>query len=393
MGLKGTIDMTYIIHANLVLETGILWDGVLEINQGRILNYGQLSDLPVPQGAAVIDAKHSYVGPGFVDIHVHGGNGHFLYQEPEQAAQHFLAHGETTILAALYYDLSKAEFRDAIERVKAAMRDARGAARAIAGFYMEGPYMNPKYGACAEKNKWRGEIQKSDYQELVDDAGRLAKVWAIAPEREGIPAFLEYVKSVNPDAVFAVGHSEATPEQIRLLKSYGLRLQTHSMDATGRICRYAGTRGCGPDEACLLDDDMYAELICDSRGIHVNPDLIRLILKVKGTGRTILITDSFVSEASPAAEFQNVKDLVFDANGQLNGSKLTMNMACRNIMTYTNCGIAEAFRMASLNPAKALGMEQSIGSIARGKIANLVFVDDKFEVNQVILGGEIWKDE
>lgn len=391
--LKGTVGMTYIIHANLVLENGILWDGVLEMEQGRIRSFGRASERSIPESASVIDAKGSYVGPGFVDLHVHGGNGHFLYREPEQAARHFLAHGETTILAALYYDLSRAEFCEAIERVQTAMQSARGASRAIAGFYMEGPYMNPKYGACAEKNQWRGEIRKSDYQAIVDAAGRLAKVWAVAPEREGLTPFLEYAKSVNPDAVFAVGHSEATPEQIGLLKPYGLRLQTHCMDATGQISRYAGTRGCGPDEACLLDDDMYAELICDSRGIHVNPDLMRLIRKVKGIDRTILITDSFVSEASPAAEFQHIEDLVFDESGQLNGSRLTMNVACRNSMTHTNCGIVEAFRMASLNPARAIGMDRSIGSIARGKIANLVFVDDKFEVNQVILGGEIWKDE
>lgn len=391
--LKGTVGMTYIVHANLVLENGILWDGALEMEQGRIRNFGYAQELSIPEGASVIDAKGSYVGPGFVDLHVHGGNGHFLYREPEQAARHFLAHGETTILAALYYDLSKAEFCDAIARVLTAMHGARGASRAIAGFYMEGPYMNPKYGACAEKNKWRGEIQKSDYQAIVDAAGRFAKVWAVAPERDGLASFLEYAKSVNPDVTFAVGHSEATPEQIGRMKPYGLCLQTHCMDATGRINPYAGTRGCGPDEACLLDDDMYAELICDSNGIHVNPDLMRLILKVKGIDRTILITDSFVSEKSPAAEFQHIEDLVFDESGQLNGSRLTMNVACRNIMTHTNCGIAQAFRMASLNPARVIGMDRSIGSVARGKIANLVFVDDKFEVNQVILGGEIWKDE
>lgn len=384
---------TYITNARIVLETGILWNGVLVIEQGHILEFGHASEIPIPGDAIVIDANDHYVGPGFVDIHVHGGNGSFFYQNPEKAARHFLAHGETTILATLYYDLCKADLCAAIERIKTAIFDAQGASRAIAGIYMEGPYMNPKYGACAEKNKWRGSINPSDYKELVDIAGSFVKVWAIAPEREGLAHFLEYVKSINPNAVFAVGHSEATPEQIEAVKHYGLRLQTHCMDATGQICKYAGTRGCGPDEACLLDDDMYAELICDSRGIHVNPNMMRLVLKVKGVDHTILITDSFVSEASPATVFQHTEDLVFDGNGQLNGSKLTMNVACRNIMTHTHCGIADAFKMASLNPARVIGMDCEIGSIELGKVANLVFVDDKFEVIQVILGGKIWKDE
>lgn len=385
--------MTYIINARIVLETEILRDGVLVMDKGRILEFGRAFEIPVPEDAVVIDAQDHYAGPGFVDIHVHGGNGYFFYQNPEKAAGHFLAQGETTLLATLYYDLNKTDLCAAVERIKTAVSGAQGASRAIAGIYMEGPYMNPKYGACAEKNQWRGSIKQSDYKELVDIAGAFVKVWAVAPEREGLPAFMEYVKSVNPNAVFAVGHSEATPEGIEAVKHYGLHLQTHCMDATGRICKYSGTRGCGPDEACLLDDDMYAELICDSCGIHVNPDMMRLILKVKGIDHTVLITDSFVSEAHPASVFQHAEDLVFDENGQLNGSRLTMNVACRNIMTHTHCGIVDAFKMASLNPAKVIGMDYEIGSIACGKAANLVFVDDRFEVSQVILGGEIWKDE
>lgn len=384
---------TYITNARIVLETGIIWDGVLVMDQGRILEFGHAHEIPVPEDAIVIDAQDRYVGPGFVDIHVHGGNGFFFYQNPEKAARHFLSQGETTILATLYYDLGKADLCAAIKRIKTAVTSAQGAERAIAGIYMEGPYMNPKYGACAEKNQWRGNIRRSDYEELVDTAGSFARVWAVAPEREGLTPFMDYVKKVNPNAVFAVGHSEATPKQIDTVKHYGVHLQTHCMDATGQICKYAGTRGCGPDEACLLDDDMYAELICDSCGIHVNTNMIQLVLKVKGIDHTVLITDSFVSEARPASVFQHAEDLVFDENGQLNGSRLTMNVACRNIMAHTHCGITEAFIMASLNPAKAIGIESEIGSIACGKAANLVFVDDRFEVSQVILGGEIWKDE
>ena len=391
--MSKTMAATYIKNARIVLETGVLSDGALLLEDGRIRDFGRAGEFAVPDGANVIDAQDRYVGPGFVDIHVHGGGGAFFYQNPERAVKHFLAHGETTILPTLYYDLGKAELCAAIERIKAYAGGGDAAARAVAGLYMEGPYMNPKYGACAEQNKWRGAIRPADYGQLVDTAGTFAKVWALAPEREGIMPFMEYAKRVNPDVVFAVGHSEASPEQVGRLKKYGLRLQTHCMNATGRAGRYAGTRGCGPDEACLLDDEMYAELICDSCGIHVDPYMMRLILKVKGGDRVVLITDSYVSEKPSAPEFRRVEDLVFDDNGQLNGSKLTMDVACRNMMAHTRCGIADAFKMASLNPAKAIGMADSIGSIARGKTANLVFADDAFQINQVILGGKIWKSE
>lgn len=134
---------------------------------------------------------------------------------------------------------------------------------------------------------------------------------------------------------------------------------------------------------------MYAELISDSRGIHVHPEMQQLLLHAKGIHRTVLITDSTVHDNPTPAEYAHVKDLNFDHNGGIAGSKMTMDLACRNIMTNTNCGIAQAFQMASLNPARAIGMDREIGSIEAGKIADLVFVDDKFNVQQVMLSGKL----
>ena len=381
--------MKYIVNSKLVLETGIEWDGVIAVENGRIVSFGSKSEINIPADAECIDAKGMYVGPVFVDIHVHGGNGHFFFTDPERTAAHFLSHGETTILPTLYYDLDKQRFAEAIDCVKAAM--GNGAGKAIGGFYMEGPYMNPKYGACADRNQWKGEIRKEDYQPIVDRAGVFAKVWAVAPEREGLEPFMEYARTVNPDVQFSVGHSEASPAQIRKLKRFGIRLQTHCMDATGRVEKWLGTRACGPDEACMLDENMYAEMICDSMGIHVNPEMHRLILKTKGIDKVVLITDSYHSDEQSPEDLAHISDLVFDHNGNLNGSKLTMDVACRNVMHHTNCGIAQAFQMAALNPARAIGMDDEIGSIEVGKRANLVFTDDMFHVERVILEGEVWQ--
>lgn len=379
--------MIAIKNAKVVLEQGILFDGVILIEGDRILSVGSAADAVIPAEAQCVDAKGKYVGPGFVDIHVHGGNGHFFYSEPEEAAAHFLSHGETTVLATLYYDLSKDEFLESVRRVKAAM-ESGDAAKAIGGFYMEGPYMNPKYGACPDKNKWRGAIVREDYQQILEEAGEYAKVWAIAPEREGIEPFVRDAKAAYPGTVFAVGHSEASPAQIYKLRKHGLRLQTHCMDATGRPEAMTGTRSCGPDEACMGDRDMYAEIICDSCGIHVHPDMIRMILENKGVERIILISDSFVSYEDSPEHLRHIEDLVFDSNGLLNGSKLTLDIACRNMMAHTSCGICQAFLMASRNPARVIGMEHEIGSIEAGKKANLVFVDDMFHVEKVMLNGK-----
>ena len=377
--------MIAIRNANVVLEHSILHNGVILIENGRIHSIGKADDVEIPEAATIHDANGLFVGPGFVDIHVHGGAGNFLYAEPDAAGRHFLSHGETTVLAALYYDLSKDEFLTAIETVKKAMES--NPAGNIAGFYMEGPYMNPKYGASPEKNKWRGHIRRDDYKEIVEAAADLAKVWAVAPERDGIESFVQDVKRIDPKAVFSVGHSEATPDEVRRLKRYGLNLQTHCMNATGRRNHCAGVRSCGPDEACFLDDEMYAEVICDSLGVHVEPDLLRLIIHVKGVDKVVLISDSYVSTEPTPDEYRHVTDLQFDANGNLCGSKLTLDMACRNLLRHTGCDMVQAFLMASRNPARVIGLDDEIGSIEAGKKANLVLVDELFTVKQVMLEG------
>lgn len=378
--------MIAIYNANVVLEHEILSGGVILTENGRITAIGNADEIQIPQNAERFDAKGAFVGPGFVDIHVHGGNGHFFYQSPIEATKHFLSHGETTVLPTLYYDLSKPEFLDSIDRVRTAMEQEK-LGSAIGGFYMEGPYMNPKYGASPEKNKWKGEIRAEDYADVVERAGTAARVWAIAPEREGIEPFLAKARAVNPSVMFAVGHSEATPTQVRRLKKYGLGLQTHCMNATGRPACAGGTRSCGPDEACLLDREMYAEVICDSQGIHVEPDLLRLILQVKGVDHTVLISDSYVSNEPTPPEFAHITDLQFDANGGLCGSKLTLDVACRNMMKHTGCTMIEAFLMASRNPARAIGIDREVGTLEIGKRANLVVVDGEFNVQSVMLDG------
>ena len=419
--------MKLIRNVNLILEYQIQYNGAILVRDDRIIAAGTeaeveaaaseiaasaavASEIVASEAAAsaaapddgimqVIDGQSLYAGPGFVDIHVHGWGQHYLYEDPAKLVQHFLSHGETTILPTLYYDQTKEEMLAAIGRIRKVMEKAAGEnpadgpfpERTIGGIYMEGPYMNPAYGALADLNVWKGPILAEDYVPLVDAGGEAIKIWAVAPEREGLAEFMTYARKQNPQVSFSAGHSEATPDQVRALKPYGLCQQTHTMNATGRPETIRGTRRCGPDEACLLDDDMFAELISDSGGIHVDPDMQRLILKVKGPDRIILITDSMVSAESNPPQFAHFTDLLFDHNGDLSGSVLTMDRACRNMMVHTGAGLPEIFRMGSLNPARSIHMDQEIGSIRPGKKANLVFTDDRLTVHKVMLEGEFFE--
>jgi N-acetylglucosamine-6-phosphate deacetylase len=378
---------TLIENVQIVHERGILWDSDLLIKDGVIADFGKHGTLGVSADTYRIDAHGNYIGPGFIDIHVHEGDKYSTCHQTKMAAEFFLEHGTTSILATPVYTMDYDEFLLSIKEIKAAMPEAEN----VRGMYLEGPYMNPKYGAYADSNPWRHPIDEREYKSLVDEAGEYAKVWAIAPEREGILQFLEYAKKVNPDTVFAVGHSEALPEEIYSLGRYKPTLATHVSNATGRRTGGFGVRGCGPDEYCLTDPDMYAELICDSQGIHVRSDWQRLLIHSKGIHRVILITDSTYSECPNPPKYAHITDLSYDENGNIAGSKITMDQACKNIMTHTTVGIAGAFIMASTNAARLLGMYNERGSIERGKIADLTVVNDRFDVKNVILSGEVVK--
>lgn len=379
--------MKAIINANVVLANGILWDGAILISDGKIVSVRSRREAYIPDDAEIIDAGGAYVGPGFVDIHVHGGNGFSTHKDVEKASEYFLKHGTTSILATTVYYMDKEQLITAFRTVRKAMDS--GNARTVKGIYAEGPFTNPKYGAHSDTNPWRFGVKPEDYEDMVDEAGDCIKVWTVAPEREDLLPFLEYAKKINPDVVFAVGHSEATPIQIRAMGKYRPELMTHAMCATGRQPVSAGTRGYGPDEYCFKEPEMYAELISDSCGIHVHPEMQQLLLHNKGVEKVILITDSTIHNNPVPENLRHIQDLNFDPTGGIAGSKLTMDSACRNIMTHTNCGIAQAFMMASLNPARVLGMDDEIGSIETGKKADLVFVDDKFNVKKVMLEGEL----
>lgn len=380
--------MLAIKNAELVMHDHLIPDAVLLIEDGRICTFGEMRTTPIPDGCEIVDAQGAYVAPGFIDIHCHAGGEHWFYDDPIAAAVVSLSHGTTTVLPTLYYDMDQAQLVESIRKIQNAMHQPGGAN--IGGFYMETPYMNPKYGSNSDRNAWKGAIRRQDYMPLLEAAGTDAKVWVVAPEREGIEEFIRDAKKVNPNVRFSVGHSEATPQQVEKLMPYGLCIGTHHTNATGTLAKYGGCRGVCVDEAVNYNRDIYAELICDSRGIHVNPYMLRLIRRIKGDDRIMLISDACYYPGSKPEGYEDVTDLCFDHMGGIAGSKLTLDVACRNMMKHTGASIVDVCNYASYNPAKVLGMTDR-GEIAVGKRADLVVVDHKINVKKVILEGVIQK--
>ena len=389
--------MKAIINAELVMKDHLIPEAVLFIADGKIAGFGEMRTTPIPKGCEIIDAKGQYVGPGLVDIHCHSGTGVRFIHEPVKAMDEHRACGTTSILATpSTRQPGPADYVAQITGIREAMAAENSI---IAGIYMEGPYINANFGSvvtkpCPGMPRVFDPIPE-DYQPLLDAGADIIRVWGTAPEREGIENFVKAAKAANPEVRFAVTHSKATPQQIVKLMPYGLCIGTHHTNATGTIVNYPECRGVCVDEVVNYNDGIYAELISDSMGIHVDPYMQRLIRKIKGDDKIILISDQTIHDPLVIPGFEHVTDinLTYSPDGRLDisGSKLTLNVACRNYMKHTGASIVDAFKVASYNPAKAVGLTDR-GEIRKGLRADLIITDIKMNVSAVILNGEIVKN-
>jgi N-acetylglucosamine-6-phosphate deacetylase len=379
------VNCSLVVHnGTLITANRLIPNGVVLIERGIITDFGEAGEVEVPAGLPVVDAKGTYIAPGFVDIHCHGGGGVWSWEQPRTFALAHLKHGTTAILPTFTYNETREQVQGGLQTILEAMDSREPFANAIVGIHMEGPYINKKYGAITSPIR---PVDPNEYKEILRVAGDRIKVWTLAPELEGQEAFVD--EAAKYQISLSVGHSEATAEQIFRFVPQGLRIGCHCTNASGTTpspSRYGGTREVGVDEAVLVHDDIYAEVIPDAEGVHVRPLMLKLIHKAKGTDRVIIITD-----AMPEAGVNNGNDSDLNWNhlGHLAGSRLTMDKAVRNMMRHAEIGLVDAFRMASLNPAKVIHMDDLMGSIERGKLANLILIDGEINIQQVILQGQL----
>ena len=382
--------MLAIKNATLVMKDHLIPDAILFVEDGKIADFGEMRTTPIPENCEIIDADGLFVGPGFVDIHSHAGNQVRFQNDPYLAAEEHRRNGTTSILATLGYRSTVAEYQEYFDRIRKAMADPTCAN--IAGIYMEGPYINPDFGSLRHLNPWRDAILPEDYLPIIEGGKDMIRVWTVGPEREGIEEFVKAAKAANPNVIFTVGHSQASPQQIEKLMPYGLCIGTHHTNATGDLPKYPECRGVCVDEAVNYNREIYAELISDSMGIHVDPYMQRLVRRIKGDDRIILISDQTDHKNPNPPGFEHVTDLNFTPmeNGgiDISGSKLTLNVACRNYMKHTGASIVDAFKVASYNPAKVVGLTDR-GEIRKGLRADLVITDHWMNIKTVILKGEV----
>ncbi|MSU46017.1 MAG: N-acetylglucosamine-6-phosphate deacetylase [Lacunisphaera sp.] len=336
---------------------------------------------------AGFDASGRLVGPGFVDVHCHGDGSRRIFTDPEAVSLNLLRQGATTVAATLGYpdmvvDGLAAQLRSYTSVLGPWGKELSG------GVHLEGPYVNRKYGAQTS----RGVIKNPDaaeYRALLREFGSLITWWTCAPELPGATAFIREASALG--VVVAAGHTEATPDQIAAAIDAGLKVITHWTNATGNpnAAAYKGTRCPGIDEAALVYDELFAEIIPDEKGLHVHPLMAKLLYKAKGPERILIITDAGYGRPDDSPDPPGSRrDVSIDGDGNLAGSRLTMAGAALNFRTFTGCSWPELFRMAALNPARLLGMGDRVGSIEPGKLANLIVFDDALGIDRTYIRGQ-----
>lgn len=343
-----------------------------------------LSEKQLPPGCAVIDGGGAYLSPGFIDLHVHGCAGYDTMDEEDEAlkviAGRLVTTGVTSFLPTTM-TMDRARIERALDRIAAAMNKEPGQGAQILGCNMEGPFLSrEKKGAHDERY-----ITKPALDWLQPYLG-VIRVLTVAPELDGAIDFIQEL--VAAGVVVSLGHTNATYEEAAKGIAAGASLITHLFNAmTPLHHRHPGVVG-----AALLHE-VSCEVIADN--IHIVPDLQKLLVKIKPVEQLVLVTDAMRACLLADGTYdlgglavQVKHGQARHEDGTLAGSTLVMGEALCNFYRNTGLPLAEVVKMATLNPARILGLESRKGSIAPGKDADLVFWDEDFNVLMTIIAGE-----
>jgi N-acetylglucosamine-6-phosphate deacetylase len=376
---------------NIVLPDRVLEGGVVIIEGEIIAGVFPKNQVPPLEGLARHDYRGCTITPGLIDLHLHGAMGRDVMDGSAEGLEEIASHQArcgvtgfvpTTLAAPLSAILG------AVSGVKATMANRAGAE--ILGVYIEGPFLNVKKKG-AQNPEFIKPIQAEDIRLLAESVQPLRTIITVAPEAGDNLSFIPALKEKG--WVVSIGHSEATFEQAIASFDQGITQATHLYNGMiGFLPREPGVIG-----AVLDSPGVTAEVIAD--GIHVHPAALRLAVREKGVDRICLITDTVNASGLGDGDYQVggldvvVKDgqARLKEGGALAGSVLTLNRAVKNIMDWTGISVDQAVRMASLTPARVLGLDRELGSIEAGKLANLAVFDRQFNVAETIMRGRsIW---
>lgn len=376
-----TTQRTVLAGARVVLPSGVVEGGRIAIEGSRIV----ADTGPLPDDVVVGLAAGHTVVPGFVDIHNHGGGGaSFTSGTAEDVltgARTHREHGTTTLVVS-----TVTETMDTLIR-QAGLLSEIVEQGDIAGIHYEGPFISPCRKGAHDEGLLR-HPDPADVRKLVEAARGTAKMVTLAAE---LPGGIDSVRLLaDLGVIAAIGHTDATYEQTVEAIEAGATVATHLFNAMPPL----GHRAPGPIAALLEDERVTVELIND--GTHLHPSVLELAFGTAGAGRVAFITD-----AMDAAGFgdglydlgplkvevvEGVARLV--EGGSIAGSTLTMDTAFKRAVTLDGLSLTDTVRAVSTNPARLIGLADRVGSLEPGKDADLVVLDEGYDVVGVMRHGE-----
>jgi N-acetylglucosamine-6-phosphate deacetylase len=373
--------MRTVIRGGQVLTPDATLDGYAVVVEDR--HIAQLTDAAPPTADRTIEATGLRVIPGLVDLHVHGAVGSDVMDatpEALAAMETFFVHHGVTAYLPTTITASPEALLAALANVASAPPSA-GAQRL--GVHLEGPYVAAAQRG-AQPEAWLRAPDPLEYAAWFDSG--VVRWITLAPE---LPGAVELIASgVRRGVRLSAGHTEATYEQLRQAADRGVRHATHTFNGMrGLHHRQPGAVG-----AVLTDDRLYAELIAD--GVHVHPAVVDLVVRAKGIQRVTLVTDAMRATGLSDGAYDlggqtiDVRDGVArTAAGALAGSTLTLNRAVRNAQRFAGLSPNAALAMATRVPAEAVGLGGRKGVLRPGADADLVLVDDDWDVHAALVGG------
>jgi len=359
------------------LEDGQVRFGTLEVDDGRI-------------GAIVVEDEErpdcpDTIVPGFIDVHLHGGGGADVMDATPEAfdtiAETHARFGTTSWLATTI----SASFEELTRVVDAVKLYRKQTGKSLAGIHLEGPFLNPlRRGAQNPKAIVPPDLGR--LEALIARAEGAIKMITLAPELPGALDVIALAKSRG--IVVSAGHSEALWADMVAAASAGVTHLTHLFNAMRPISH----REPGLIEFAARDRKMSADFIAD--GVHLHPETVELILTLFGVERLMLITDAMRATCLGDGEYESAGlhvvvsgGVARIADGTLAGSLLTLEEAFSRMLTVHGRTWPEASHLASLNPARLLGLDLHKGSLRSGKDADLVCLSRQGRVRRVLVGG------
>ena len=378
-------------NARLILPDRLLPPCSLRVVDGRISSLG--GALAPEPGEAAMDLAGRFLAPGFIDMHIHGAlRRDAMEATPEAFAAicQFHATGGTTSLALTTVTAPAAAITAVLEAAGKIDPNATGGARLL-GIHIEGPYFSLEKPGAHSPELIRNP-QPAEYEPWLKHRDRITQM-TLAPELPGALPLIEALVSAGIRA--SGGHSDAWDEEAAAGFAHGMRQVTHTYNCMSSARRRGAYRAAGLLEFAMGEPEILCELIAD--GFHVSPTLMKALYRAKGAAGIALVTDAGGGAGLAAGETFSMGEIhgVVDGGVALTADRKAlcsstsrMNQLVRNMVEQVDVPLFEAVRMATLNPARALGLDEEIGTLTAGARADLVVLDDTLEVAMTFVDGQ-----